>query len=227
MKALYLLLNIGSFSIPFLYSFHPKMDFKKHWKALLTSTTLVAIIFIIWDYIFTLNGVWGFNSDYFLGPKFFNMPFEEVLFFFCIPYSSIFIHHALLYFLPSCQLKRGLTKGITLSLIVMAIMLMIIYYSRAYSFVAYMFLTLTLGIAWFKGLPLLDRFYISFLIILVPFFIVNGILTGSFILEPVVWYNNQENMNIRLFTIPVEDITYAFSMIFMNLMIMNKLENKL
>jgi lycopene cyclase domain-containing protein len=48
---------------------------------------------------------------------------------------------------------------------------------------------------------------------LIPFFIVNGILTGSFIDEPVVWYNNDENLGIRLFTIPVEDSVYAFTMI--------------
>jgi lycopene cyclase domain-containing protein len=53
------------------------------------------------------------------------------------------------------------------------------------------------------------------LIILVPFFIVNGILTGSFIAEPVVWYNNLENLGIRLFTIPIEDIGYAFNMLFL------------
>jgi lycopene cyclase domain-containing protein len=227
MKALYLLLNIGSFSIPFLYSFHPKMNFKKHWKSLFTSTTLVAILFIIWDYIFTKNGVWGFNPDYFLGFEILNMPFEEVLFFFCIPYASIFIHYSLEYFIPNWKLKRSITKGITLTLFILAILLAFIYNGRAYSFVNFTFLTITLGIAWFKALHILDRFYISFLIILVPFFIVNGILTGSFIPEPVVWYNDAENMGIRFFTIPAEDIGYAFSMIFMNIMIMNKLEKQL
>jgi lycopene cyclase domain-containing protein len=64
------------------------------------------------------------------------------------------------------------------------------------------------------GKEILKRFYIAFVIILIPFFIVNGILTGSFIAEPVVWYNNSENLGIRLFTIPIEDIGYAFNMLF-------------
>ena len=58
--------------------------------------------------------------------------------------------------------------------------------------------------------------------ILIPFFIVNGILTGSFIHQEVVWYNNSENLGIRLFTVPIEDAFYAFSMLFANLILIEK-----
>ena len=52
---------------------------------------------------------------------------------------------------------------------------------------------------------------------LIPFFIVNGILTGTGIEGNIVWYNDAENLGIRLGTIPVEDSAYAFSMILLNL----------
>ncbi|GAA4270533.1 hypothetical protein GCM10022257_26340 [Hyunsoonleella aestuarii] len=61
---------------------------------------------------------------------------------------------------------------------------------------------------------------------LIPFFIVNGILTGSFIENEVVWYNNNENLSFRLFTIPIEDSIYAFSLILMNLSILEYLEKQ-
>jgi lycopene cyclase domain-containing protein len=59
---------------------------------------------------------------------------------------------------------------------------------------------------------------------LIPFFIVNGILTGSFIENEVVWYNDFENLGIRLFTIPIEDTVYAFTLILLNLFVMSCLE---
>ena len=64
------------------------------------------------------------------------------------------------------------------------------------------------------------------MILLIPFFIVNGILTGSFIAEEVVWYNNSENLNIRIFTVPIEDIVYAFSLILSNLILIKTFENE-
>jgi lycopene cyclase domain-containing protein len=75
---------------------------------------------------------------------------------------------------------------------------------------------------------LLQHFYITFLVILIPFLIVNGILTGSVtgIESPVVWYNNSENLGIRIHTIPIEDVAYCFSLLFGNLMIFENLKNK-
>jgi lycopene cyclase domain-containing protein len=81
------------------------------------------------------------------------------------------------------------------------------------------FLLTALVIGFIFHQKLLQRFLLSFLIILIPFFIVNGILTGLITESPIVKYNDLENLGVRVFTIPVEDIGYAFSMLFGNLMI--------
>tara|TARA_R110002124_G_scaffold267139_2_gene434255 strand:- start:4259 stop:4954 length:696 start_codon:yes stop_codon:yes gene_type:complete len=211
---LYLLLNLGSISIPLLYSFNKKMNFIKQWKTVFMAIILVAIFFIIWDVIFTKNGIWGFNEAYHLPYKIAGLPIDEMLFFICIPYASIFIHYSLEYFKPKLLMSSKAVKGITYFLLIITAVTLFFNLDKWYTSINYSLLILTLLVALFFAKDILKRFYISFVIILVPFLIVNGILTGSFIPEPVVWYNNTENLGIRLFTIPIEDIGYAFSMLF-------------
>jgi len=59
--------------------------------------------------------------------------------------------------------------------------------------------------------------YLSYIFILPFFFLSNGILTGSFLVEPIVWYNDAENLGIRLFNIPIEDSIYGLLLIFLNI----------
>ena len=118
MQYLYLLLNLGSLSIPFLFSFHPKLKFYKYWKPLTIGIITSMLIFIPWDIIFTAKGIWGFNDDYFLGTKLFHLPIEEWLFFICIPYACVFTHFALLHYFPNMKLSKSVTKKISYLLII-------------------------------------------------------------------------------------------------------------
>ncbi len=65
----------------------------------------------------------------------------------------------------------------------------------------------------------MGRFYVAFAAILIPFLIVNGVLTGLFLEEPVMWYNDKENLGIRLGTIPVENVFYGLLLLTMNVSI--------
>ena len=106
---------------------------------------------------------------------------------------------------------------ITIIFILLLLLVIISHTDKTYTFYNYSLVILILIYSLITQNEQLRIFYITFLIILAPFFIVNGILTGTYIENPVVWYNNEENLGIRLFTIPIEDSVYAFTLILTNL----------
>ena len=73
----------------------------------------------------------------------------------------------------------------------------------------------------FKGFNFLV-FLLAYAVILVPFLLVNGFLTAI----PVVLYNDAENFGIRIYTIPFEDAFYGMLLIFMNILIYEKLRSR-
>lgn len=227
MNYLYLLLNIGSLSVPFLFSFHPKLKFYKYWKSLAISIAITMLFYIPWDVLFTQNGFWGFNDTYFLGQKFLGLPIEEWLFFICIPYACVFTHHSLLYYFPHKKLSEGFTKKLSYCLIILFLFLSIFFYSKWYTLVNFSYAVILLLLVIKYNLQLLRTYYLTFIVMLIPFFIVNGILTGSCIENEVVWYNDAENLGIRLFTIPIEDSIYAFTLILTNLVLTEFFQSKL
>ncbi len=219
--SLYLILLISSVIIPFFLSFDRKVSFYRIWPFLLPALVITAIPFILADIFFTGRGIWGFNPRYNSGIIIASLPLEEWLFFILIPYSSIFIHYVLKAYFPDLMLTDRITRITTVILTAVLLIGVILNSERAYPALYFSVMIIVLLISISAGKKLLNRFYISFLIIIIPFLIINGILTGSFIAEEVVWYNPDEITGIRVFTVPVEDFTYGFSLILLNLLLMN------
>lgn len=221
-KFLYLAIDIFTLSFPFVASFYPKHAFYKEWKYLFPSLFLMASFFVVWDIIFTKIGVWGFNERYLSGIFVYNLPIEEILFFFFIPYSSIFIYFSLKYFLKNNPFHK-LSMHLHYSLIFICLVAVFLFFERNYTFYTSLFLLIFLLITWYKKIDLSAIIFAY--IFVIPFFLLtNGILTGSFIDEPVVWYNNNENLGIRMWTIPVEDLFYGFLLIAGNIVLMERLK---
>lgn len=224
MNYLYLLLNIGSIAIPFAFTFHPKLKFYQHWRSFGIAVIISSILFIFWDILFTNNGIWGFNPTYLVGINLLNLPIEEWLFFICIPYACIFTHYAVVKNYPKLGVLVANTKLLTIILVASFLLIAIFNTDRMYTAVNFSLAALTLVLVAAKNIKLLRQYFITYVIIFFPFLVVNGVLTGSFIDGEVVWYNDDENLGIRLFTIPIEDAVYAFSLILIPLFIMKKLE---
>ena len=214
-KYLYLLLNLATWIPPFILSFDKKVAYFKRWKYLLPSLLIVGAFFIVWDVFFTRYGIWGFNSMYLTGVELINLPMEEWLFFFTIPYASIFIYDCIKAYFPDLRFyKEGVWIALILALILMLIG--IFNFMKWYTALTFLLLSYLLFYLGYKKVDYLGRFFISYLIVLVPFFLVNGILTGSGIQDQVVWYNDMENLGFRLVTIPIEDLFYGMLLVLGN-----------
>jgi lycopene cyclase domain-containing protein len=148
--SLYLLLNIGSLIIPFLYSFEPRMRFVNRWRSVFPAIIITAIFFIVWDIIFTKIGVWSFNPKYHSGIEFFELPIEEWLFFICIPYASLFIHFAFHYFFPKKHISNQAITIIYYTLIFVLIPVVLFNYNKLYTAINYSLWIVLLTLTYLK-----------------------------------------------------------------------------
>lgn len=214
-RYIYLALDLGSLLFPLVFSFYTKAKFYQEWKYALPAIFLVALTFIVWDEWFTQLGVWGFNPRYLSGIYLGSLPLEELLFFFCIPYACVFTYYAINHLVKKDYL-HSIEKYITLAVILVSVIGGVVFINRWYTSVTFLSLGVFLGLLKWIGRPTyLSRFYFAYVIILIPFFLVNGVLTGSWIDEEVVWYNNAENLGIRIGTVPVDDLLYNMLMLLM------------
>lgn len=226
-KWTYLLVDIACISVPFIFSFHPLLKFHKQWRFFLLPNLLTSLFFLFWDGLFTHWGVWGFNREYVLGYFLFGMPLEEFLFFLCIPYASVFSYYCFSILLP----ERFLTwiSRVRLPLIVLIPLLLLVgctHLSAWYTSVTFLLLAgLCLFLLWRK-VSYIGLFLLTYLFILIPFVLSNGVLTGSFLGRVVVWYNDQRNLGIRLLTIPIEDVFYGMLLLLLNVAGFERLRGK-
>lgn len=225
-KYLYLTLDLLSVSIPLIASFYRKAPFFRTWRSLWVAILIPAVFFLIWDEFFTRAGIWGFNPQYLTGIYIGSLPLEEVLFFICIPYACVFTYYAMNYLIAK-DLLWASHEIITSVLIIFLLIAALYNIEKAYTASTFMLLAIFLAYELLKRrVRYTGRFYVAFAVILIPFFFVNGILTGSFIPGEVVWYDNTHNLGIRLGTIPVEDVFYGMLLLILNVSIYERLESR-
>ena len=221
-KYAYLLINFLSVIFPLLLSFDKRVKFYKSWRFIWPGLLITGMLFLAWDIFFTVKGVWSFNPNYILGITFFKLPLEEILFFLTIPFSCIFIYECLNYYVK-WQIPAQVVKVLTALLTVVSLLMIVFFHNRLYTLVNFgtLFLLLLL-LRYFWKVKWLNRFYLAYLVSLIPFYIVNGILTSV----PIVSYNNAENLAVRVGTIPVEDHFYLMSLLLMNIAFFEYYKNR-
>ncbi len=211
--SLYFWVLLGTIIGPLAMSFDKKVHFYTHWKSIAVSTIAVSIFFIAWDQYFAWKQVWGFNPEYVQGVYIGLLPIEECLFFFIVPYSCVFIHEVLKAYFP--KVKTDLFgKLFAFTMVFSGMLLASLHMNKWYTLTACSFSAiLIIGFYFQYKVKWFGRFALTYCVALIPFLIVNGILTGFFTQDPVVLYNEMHITGTRIGTIPLEDLYYNCAML--------------
>lgn len=209
---LYLSLIFAVIAAPLALSFDKRVAFHRKWKQLGISILPVAALYISWDIWVTWRGDWHFSSEYAGTWRLFGLPLGEWLFFFVVPYACIFIWEVVkAYFPHKTHQNRTKVHAIGTLAIILSLLLALVFRRQEYTVLALLsFAAWIAAVLIFKPMLFHESHTLWFFMLsTVAFLLVNGILTGV----PIVLYNPDAIWNIRIITIPLEDLLYNIGML--------------
>ena len=207
----YALILFFTIIICFIASFDKRLLFNQHFGAFIKAAILVAIPFIAWDVWFTSKGVWWFNTDYTLGIVIAGLPIEEWLFFICIPFSCVFTYYCFDKFFKLDWLS-GFNNMIVFATVIVCALVALLHHDKIYTLVTALATMLTvIYLHFIARADWISKASLIYTVLMLGFFPVNGVLTGTGLESPIVNYNPKDFSGIRLLTIPIEDAVYGYT----------------
>jgi lycopene cyclase domain-containing protein len=196
----FLLIDFFIIAAPVVLSFFIKMQFYRKWKYALIGIALAAILFILWDILFTRLSVWNYNKNHTLGVYLYNLPFEEVLFYLVIAYTCLYIYECLRVFFPD--------KGRPLAgqifgwiIVILSSLALWKFHDQIFTSVTALFLLATyLNHLWVTRGDYLWHLMITWFIASIPMALIYGLLTGFKIIQ----FQSEYILGIKLGPIPFE-----------------------
>ncbi len=209
---------------PLSFSFDKRVHYYTYFNYTFLSSLVVATPFIFFDMLYTYYSVWGFNDLYHLPFYIFNLPVEEFLFFFIVPFSCNFIYLNVCKYFSKIQLPK-LNSLLILGAIV-CFLLAFMFYNKSYTCFTFLSTALLLLYLKVQKANFTNFVILSYILSCIPFILINGVLTGMLTQNPVVWYNSNEIIGIRCITIPIEDFSYSFNLLVLNFISLEYFKSK-
>ncbi|MES2386600.1 MAG: lycopene cyclase domain-containing protein [Bacteroidota bacterium] len=219
----YLCLNLLTIAFPLAAVKDSRFSYYRSLQYLWPALIFTGACFIAADVWFTRQGIWSFNPEYIIGIYWLDLPVEEWLFFACIPFSCVFIYECIGCFMPHAG-SGNTAYYIAWMLVGLLGMVAFLFGERTYTSLKLggAALAIVLHLMVFNR-QVIGRFLVAYLFTLLPFLLVNGVLTYL----PVVYYNDSENLGIRIsdftgipfFNIPIEDTVYSLFLMLVNVSI--------
>lgn len=194
------------------------------WKELLVPLVMMALIFIAWDILFTALGVWRFNPAYIQGVSIINLPWAEVCWFFIIPFCSLFVYQ-----IVKIRWSNPWGSARTLQFVLLVVLfgMYLLNMDRIYSATSLSMTISMIGLSLIVNWKGFGLFIASFLLLLIPMGLFNGMLTGLLTKEALVQYNSAEFGGIRILSFPIEDIGFGFSFLIGILLLSDFIKHRL
>jgi lycopene cyclase domain-containing protein len=205
----YILFNFLVLAGPIAFSFDGKLQFFRHWRRAGLSALAMMPAFILWDSLVT-GRHWWFNPLYTAGTYIGVLPLGEWLFFLTVPFASVFVWEVLRHYRPQgWAIRNPMTPWWLLFILVPAALFLLL--GKEYTALVILALSVIAILDLYRGGQILARpnswWYAAILTGLMLIF--NGYLTA----RPVVLYDPAYQLDMRIWTIPVEDFLYGFSLI--------------
>jgi len=222
MKIEYLIINILILLGPLSLSFEKGVHYYRQWKSAFTAISIVAIPYIIWD-LLVCSRHWWFNPEYTLDLRLAGLPIEEWMFFISVPFAVLFIWEIF-------SRRTGNPVNGRLTFVNKLLPLIILpgiflwFQNKEYTGSTLIALGLT-GIAdIILKTDILSRKNTYIYLIIVAF--LNLLFNGYLTARPIVIYNEVYQLGWRIFTIPLEDFIYGFSLILFNTILFEKFKER-
>ncbi len=191
-------------------------------KYMLPAIIFSGAIFIMLNIRFLQSGIISFNENFLVGKNILTLPLEEWLFLLII---SLFAFSV--YILVNVKFEKF--EKPNLFFVVSVLLLIGIAYEAWFSrqklvpFFVFFLLAIYFGYTLFRNRfkSHLTKFYITYFIVVVPFFLIKIVLNAL----PVILYNNDFTLGVRLVGVPVEQFANLFLLMLVNITIFEYLRD--
>ncbi|TDQ10257.1 lycopene cyclase domain-containing protein [Pedobacter metabolipauper] len=218
----YLLINLGLLVIPMLLALNRRVSVFSSGLATGAAILAPAILFFIFSFVFNQFGIWQFNPERVLGIYFGQLPVEELLFYVTLPLAGLSVYRYLNVVFPNNELDKF---SLSLSNLILGICVAMLFftYTRWYSVVTFSVLfILLLYIEYLNKIRFMYRFYRAYVVALIPFYVVYGLLTSL----PVLTYSDAGLMKLKIGTIPFETHFYFMGMLLLTVYVFEWVQRK-
>ena len=200
-----------------------KINLLRNLKYMVPAILLSGVLFIYWAKRFIELNVWQLNADSVSGLQILNLPVEIWVYFIVLPLNVFMIFEIVK--IKFRQFKKT-NYLVSLSLVILVILavLSFIFRKNAYSFDVFVFAALILGYVVFRNRfkKSYAAFYTTFIISLVPLFILEGVANS----QHVITYYAKYLSGFLIFSVPFEIVVRFFLLSLLNIFIYEYLKER-